>query len=276
MAGNVLPSIETDDDLSFANGSVYSDDTYTDDGTPKPEDPEGRLMWGRKHNGEDWYLREVASREAGRKAQREREERWRIEEEEVEAIRRLRETDPWEYGRQMREYNLRLAGCTQEQIDKSNQPLSKEDAEKNWAAFSALLQGKVLEPVTTGKHADVRSSTARDRTIGNGKRSKRPASKVAKVPRASSATNVKPPQSKHHETKQRKISTAERTSRRLAHKTVEYGIFADPSPARPVPKSLQRNPLTRKRSVEAAKPQRISKSGREGTRRSRHKKQSGR
>jgi hypothetical protein len=321
----VLQSIETGGDPAFANGSVLSDDTYEEQGTPEPNDPETRLAWGRRRYGEDWYLEEVASREAALNARREEEERERIEDEKVEAIRKLRETEPWEYERRMREYNLQLQGLTKAQIDKSNQPLPKEVIESNWAGFSALLQGKVLQPAATDKHADARSenidsqsrvslrpqkptkevshkirrgrtvkSTARDRTVGSSNRSKRPASTLSEAlvdeERAPNATNVKLPQSKHHKIKQRKGSTAERASRRIAGEPVEYGIFANPSAARPVPKPLQRNPSTRKRnsvdphnhapskksiSVEAAKAQGISRSAREGTRRSRPKKQSG-
>jgi hypothetical protein len=322
MAGKVLPSIEAGGDPLSANGSVLSDSTYVEEGTPEPDDPEARLRWGRKHNGEDWYLEEVAGREAARNARREEEEHERIEDEKVEAIRRLQETDPWEYKRQMREYNLQLQGLTKAQIDKSSQPLPKEVIESNWEGFSALLQRKDLPPATTasarsesidsqsrvsfrpqkptkGTSHKIRrcravKSTARDRTVGSSNRPKRPAPTLAEAlvdeERASNTANVKLPQSKHHKIKQQKVSTAERASRRLANKPVEQGIFANPSTARPVPKALQRNPSTRKRnsadprnhasskksiSVEAAKPQGISKSGREGTRRSRSKKQSG-
>ncbi|KUJ06167.1 uncharacterized protein LY89DRAFT_790713 [Mollisia scopiformis] len=173
----------------------------------------------------------------------------------------------------------------------------------------SVLGPKNLSPATADKHADARSESInsqsrvslrpqkptkeashkirRGRTVGSN-RSKRPASTLAEtLLEADNATNVKFPQSKHHKTKQRNVSTAERASRRLAAKPVEYGIFANPSAAPPVPKSLQRNPSTRKRnsadprnhasskksiSVEAAKPQEISKSEREETRRSRPRK----
>jgi hypothetical protein len=160
MAGKVLPSIETGSDPLSATGSVLSDDTYVEEeGTPEPDDPEARLNWGRKHYGEDWYLERAAGREAARKARRGEEERERIEDEKVEAIRKLRETEPWEYERRMREYNLQLQGLTKAQIDKSNQPRPKEVIESNWAGFSALLQGKVLQPAATDKHADARSES---------------------------------------------------------------------------------------------------------------------
>lgn len=142
----------------------------------------------------------------------------------------------------MREYNLQLQGLTKAQIDKSNQPLPKEVIESNWAGFSALLQGKVLQPTTT--------DSANARTTR--RRSKRAAPTLAGAlldeGRASNATKVKLPQSKPQKTKQRKASTAERASRRIAGEPVEYGIFANPSAARPVPKSLQHNPLTRKQN----------------------------
>ena len=49
----VLQSIETGGDPAFANGSVLSDDTYEEEGTPEPNDPEARLVWGRGRYGED-------------------------------------------------------------------------------------------------------------------------------------------------------------------------------------------------------------------------------
>jgi hypothetical protein len=55
MAGKVLPLIETGGDPLSANSSVLSDDTYVEEGTPEPNNPEARLSWGRKHNGEEWY-----------------------------------------------------------------------------------------------------------------------------------------------------------------------------------------------------------------------------
>lgn len=64
-----------------ANGSVLSDGTYVEEGTPEPDDSEAWLSWSRKHNKEDWYLA-VAVRNARRK----KEERERIEDEKVEAI----------------------------------------------------------------------------------------------------------------------------------------------------------------------------------------------
>jgi len=64
MAGEVLQSIETGGDPLSANGSVLSDDTYVEEGTPEPNDPEARLAWGRRRYGEDWDLEEVAGREA--------------------------------------------------------------------------------------------------------------------------------------------------------------------------------------------------------------------
>lgn len=303
MAGKVLPSIESGSNPLSANGSVLSDDTYIEEeGTPEPDDPEARLNWGRKHHGEDWYLEGVAGREAARKAQCEEEERERIEDEKVEAIRKLRETEPLEYERRMREYNLQLQGLTKAQIDKSNQPLPEEIIKSNWEGFSALLQGKVLQPATTDGSMEVSQpraslrlqkptkevsrkircsriakSTARDGTVSSGNRSKRPAPTLA----GANATNVKVPQSEHDKTRQRKAYKGERASRRLANKQVEYGIFANRSIA-PVPKDLQRNPLTRKRNpagpsiaVEPAKHRGALKSGREGTHRSRSKKQSG-
>ncbi|KAF8862779.1 hypothetical protein BDZ45DRAFT_739091 [Acephala macrosclerotiorum] len=39
-----------------ANGSVLSDGTYVEEGTPEPDDSEAWLSWSRKHNKEDWYL----------------------------------------------------------------------------------------------------------------------------------------------------------------------------------------------------------------------------
>jgi hypothetical protein len=284
MTKSVLPSIETGGDASSVNSSALSDNTYVEEGTPEPDDPEARLRWGREHNGEDWYLKEIDSREAARKARREEEERQRIEDEKVEAIRRLEKTDPWEYHRQMKEYNLRLQGLTKEQIDKSNEPLPKEVIESNWEEISAFLRPqKPTKEISHRTYRDrIAKSTARDRTIGSSNRPKPPASTVAEAlvdeERASNATNVKLPQSKHHKIKQR---TAERASRRLAREPLEYGIFADPSTALPVPKSLQRDPSPRKRnsadsrnhasfkkpiSVKAAKHQGISKSGREETR----------
>jgi len=213
MTKSVLLSIETGGDASSVNGSALSDGTYVEEGTPKPD--------GRDHNREDWYLK-LDGLEAARKARREKDERQRTEEEKVDNIRRLQETDPSEYDHQMKEYNLRLQGSTEEDIEKLNQPLPKEAVERTLEDMSALLQP--------------------------------------------------------HKTKQRKVPTAERTSRRLAHKPLEYGIFADPSTAPPVPKSLRRDPSPRKRnsadprsyasfeksiSVKAAKPQGISKSGRQ-------------
>jgi hypothetical protein len=271
----VLQSIETGGDPAFANGSVLSDDTYEEQGTPEPNDPETRLAWGRKRYGEDWYLEEVASREAALNARREKEERERIEDEEVEAIRRLRETEPLEYERRMNEYNLRLRGLTKAQIDNSNKPLSPEVIEENWSAISVLLKGRTLQPITTD------SATARTT-----RRSKRAAPTLAGGESASNATNVKVSQSKHDKTRQRKAYKGERASRRLAKKSVEYGIFANRSMA-PVPKDLQRNPSTRKRNpagsrskkksiaVEPAKLRGALKSGRESTHRSRSKKESG-
>jgi hypothetical protein len=139
MAGKVLPLIETDSDPLSVNGSVLSDGSYVEEGTPEPDDLEVRLSWGRKYYGESWYIEEVAGRKAVRNVRYIKEECERIKEEEVEAIRRLRETDPLEYKCQMTEYNLRLQGLTQEQIDKSNQPLPDKVVKSNWEGFSARL-----------------------------------------------------------------------------------------------------------------------------------------
>jgi hypothetical protein len=294
MAGKVLPSIETDGDPSSVNGSVLSDGSYVEEGTPEPDDPEARLSWGRKHYGESWYTEEVAGREAARNARRVKEERERIKEEEVEAIRRLRETDPLEYERQMTEYNLRLQGLTQEQIDKSNQPLPDKVVKSNWEGFSARLQGKVLAPTKEAsrkiRRGRIAKSTARNRSVGSGNQSNPPAPTLAGAlvdeESASNATNVKVPRSKHDKTRQRKAYKGERTSLRLAGEPPQFGIFAKPSVARPVPESLQRNPSTRKRNpgprskkksiaVEPAEHRGALKSGREGTHRSRSKRQSG-
>jgi hypothetical protein len=280
MAGTVLPSIETGGDPASANGSVLSDDTYVEEGTPEPNDPEERLAWGRRRYGEDWYLEVVAGREAARNARREEEERERIEDEKVEAIRRLRETKPLEYERRMNEYNLQLQGHTKAQIDNSNKPLPTEVIESNWNAISVLLQGRTLQPTTT--------DSANTRTTR--RRSKRAAPTLAGAlvdeESASNATNVKVPESKHGKTRQRKAYKGERASRRLANKPVEYGIFANRRMA-PVPKDLQRNPSTRKRNpagprnkrkstaVEPAKHRGALKPGREITYRSRSKKESG-
>jgi len=156
MAGKVLPSIETGGDPSSANGSVLSDDTYVEEGTPEPNDPEARLSWGRKHNGEEWYWKEVADREAALSARREEEEHERIENKGVEDIRSLLETDPVEYERRMREYKLQRKGLSPAQIEKSNQPLPRKEAERIWVGFANLLGGKALQPATTDKHADAR------------------------------------------------------------------------------------------------------------------------
>jgi hypothetical protein len=271
MAMEVLPSIETGGDPASANGSVLSDDTYVEQGTPSPNDPEERLAWGRRRYGEGWYLEEVAWREAGQKERCEREERERIEDEKVEAIRKLRETEPWEYERRMTEYNLQLKGLTKAQIDKSNEPRSKEEIESMWAGFSALLQGRTLQPATVDKHINTRSEsievlqprvslrlqkptkgvsrkircgriakgTTRDRTTRSGNRSKRPAPTLAGA--LVDATNIKVSRSKHDKTRPQKKYKRERASRRLASKPVEYGIFANRNTA-PVPKELQRNP----------------------------------
>ncbi|KAL5325381.1 hypothetical protein ACEPPN_006506 [Leptodophora sp. 'Broadleaf-Isolate-01'] len=291
MAGEVLLSIETGDPLS-ANASVLSDGTYREEeGTPEPDDPEEYLYWGRKHNGEGWYQEELAGREAARKARREEEERDRSEDRKVEAIRKLQDTDPLEYEHQMMAHNLRLQGCTEEEIAKSiaksNQPLPKDMVKRNWEAFSTLLGGKVLEPVTADNGKPTKEVPHKDV-----KRTTRPASALTKTlvgeGRASNATNVKPSQPKHHKAKLRRVSTANRASRRLAGNPVECGIFAEASAARPVPKSLQRSPSTRKPnsansrnhapsketiSVGAAKG--ISTPGREKTRRSRRKQSGG-
>jgi hypothetical protein len=227
----------------------------------------------------------------------------RIENKEVEDIRNLRETDPVEYERRMREYKLQRKGLSPAQIEKSNQPLPRKEAERIWVGFANLLGGKALQPATTDKHADARlrprkptkevSHTIRRGTIVKStarNQPKRPTSTLAEAlvdeESASNATNVKVPQSKHDKTRQRKAYKGGRASRRLANKPVEYGIFANRSMA-PVPKDLQRNPSTRKRNpagprskkksiaVEPAKHRGALKSGRGGTHRSRSKKQSG-
>jgi hypothetical protein len=303
MAGKVLLSIETGGDPLSANGSVLSDDTYVEEGTPEPNGPEARLSWGRKHNGEEWYWKEVADREAALSARLEEEKRERIEDEEVEAIRRLRETKPLEYERRMKEYNLRLQGLTKAQIDNANKPLPRKEAERIWVGFANLLGGKALQPATTDKHADahlrprkptkeVSHTIRRGRIVKSTARNqpKRPTSTLAEAlvdeESASNATNVKVSRSKHNKTRQRKAYKGERASPRLANKPVEYGIFAKRSMA-PVPKHLQRNPSTRKRNptgprgkkksiaVEPAKHRGALKSGRESTYRSRSKKESG-
>jgi hypothetical protein len=280
MADKVLPSIETAGSPLSVNGSIFSDDTYVEpEGTPEPDDPEERLAWGRRHYGEHWYLDLVARREAAWHERREKEERERIELEKADAIRRLQETEPWEYERQMREYNLQLHGFTKSQIDKANQPLSEEEIKRNLEGFSALLLGRTLKTTTTDS----------ENTGTTGRRSKRAVPKLTEAiveeESASNATNVKVPQSKHDKTRQRKAYKGERASRRLANKPVEYGIFANRSMA-PVPKDLC-NPSTRKRNsasprskkksiaVEPANPRGALKSGRGGTHRSRSKKQSG-
>jgi hypothetical protein len=289
MAEKVLPSIEAGGDPSFANSGEFSDGTYEEEErTPELHDPKARLE----------------EREAAQNARREEEEYERAEDERVEAIRKLQETDPWEYEHRMKEYNLQLQGLTKAQIDKSNQPLPEEVIKSNCEGFSALFKGKVLQPATTDGRADARSesmevsqsrasirlqkptkmvprrkSTARDGTVSSGNRSKRPAPTLAGAladeESASNATNVKVPQSKYDKTRQR--------SRRIARKPVECGIFANSSAAPPIPKCLQRNPSTRRAveprnhasskksiSIKAAKPQVVSTARREGTRRPRY------
>jgi len=251
MAEKLLPSIETGGDPPSARSSVLSDDTYVEEGTPEPNDSEARLIWGRKHNGEEWYRAEVADREAARRARREEEERERIENKEVEDIRSLRETEPVEYERRMREYKLQRKGLSLAQIEKSNQPLPRKEAERIWVGFAKSLGGKALQPATTDKHADARlrprkptkevsHTIRRSRIVKSTARNqaKRPTSTIAEAlvdeESASNATKVKVPQSKHDKTHK-----GDRASRRLAYKPVEYGIFAKRSMAS-VPKHLQR------------------------------------
>ncbi|PVH70702.1 hypothetical protein DL98DRAFT_521486 [Cadophora sp. DSE1049] len=278
MAGKVLRSIETDG-VPVSTSSVLSDDTYIEEEIPDPDDPETRLSWGRKHNGEGWYREEVAGREAARNAQREEEERERGEDEKLDAIRSLLDTDPPEYQRRMREYNLQLQGLTKAQIHNSIQPLPSEVIESNWAGFAALLLGKVQQPPTADKayseaiDSQPRVSPKQDsrkicRRIVKSNRSKRPAKALVDEETTSHANPL-------HSNRKTKLPTAKRASRRLAGQEVECGIFAPPSAARRVPKSLQRYTSTDKRSphnISGHAKSQGSKSGLDGTRRSRPKK----
>ena len=168
----------------------------------------------------------------------------------------------------MREYNLQLQGLTKAQIDKSNQPLPEEVIKSNWEGFSALLQGRTLQPTTTANARTTR------------RRSKRAAPTLTEAlvdERVSNATNVKVLPSKHHKTRQRKVYKKERASRRIAKRSV----------APPLHEPLQRNASTRKGNpagprskeksiaVEPAKHRGALKSGQEGTHRLTSKKQSG-
>jgi hypothetical protein len=260
MARDILQSIETVDSLSPANGSVLSASTYEEERTPEAK---ACLSWGGKE--------ELARREAIRA----NEERERNEDEELEAIKILEKTEPAEFQRRMRGYNLRLQGLNKAQIDKSNQPLPKEVVKENWDVF-----GKVLQSTTADMHADAplrsRKQTKEDsHTIRRGRIVKNIS---RNQPKRSTSTLTKALQPKHHTINQRKGPAAARTSRRIAGDPVERGIFADPSVAQEIPKNLLRDPSTRKQNsklIEAEKPQVISKSGGEGPRHSRNKKQSG-
>jgi hypothetical protein len=271
MARNILQSIETVDSLSPANGSVLSDSTYEEERTPEAK---ACLSWGGKEEL------------AGREAIRANEERERNEDEELEAIRILGKTEPAEFRRQMREYNLRLQGLTKEEIDKSNQPLPKEVVKENWDVF-----GKVLQSTTADMHADAPLRSRKQTKEGSHtiRRSRIVKNISRSQPKRSTSTLTKALQPKHHTINQRK-GPAARTSRRIAGDPVERGIFADPSVAQEIPKNLLRDPSTRKQNstdrrnhapckklklIEAEKPQVISKSGGEGPRHSRNKKQSG-
>ena len=88
----------------------------------------------------------------------------------MEAIRNLRETEPLEYERRMREYNLQLQGLSKAQIDKSNQPLPEEVIKSNWEGFTALLQGRALQPTTTDS---ANTRTTRRRKVYKGERESR-------------------------------------------------------------------------------------------------------
>jgi hypothetical protein len=264
MARDILQSIETVDSLSPANGSVLSASTYEEERTPEAK---ACLSWGGKE--------ELARREAIRA----NEERERNEDEELEAIKILEKTEPAEFQRRMRGYNLRLQGLNKAQIDKSNQPLPKEVVKENWDVFGKL-ERKVLQSTTVDMHADAplrsRKQTKEDsHTIRRGRIVKNIS---RNQPKRSTSTLTKALQPKHHTINQRKGPAAARTSRRIAGDPVERGIFADPSVAQEIPKNLLRDPSTRKQNsklIEAEKPQVISKSGGEGPRHSRNKKQSG-
>ncbi len=230
MAGAVLQSIETGGGLLPANGSALSDTTYEEESTPEPE---ACLSWTGKEEL------------AGREAIRANEERERNEDEKLEAIRRLEKTKPEEFRLQMKEYNLRLQGLTQAQIDKSNQPLPKEVAEENWNILGAL-ERKALQPT----HADARLRSRKpmkegSHTIRRGRIVKNIPRNQPKRPRSTLAKALQP---EHHTIKQRKGPAASRASRRIAGDPIECGIFADPSKAQQIPKNLLRDPSTCKQN----------------------------
>jgi DNA-directed RNA polymerase beta' subunit len=70
--------------------------------------------------GKDWYEDVMARRKAAQIARDKEKERERIDREKVDAIRKLIDTDPQEYNRQMKAHNLRIQRLAAQVDDKSN------------------------------------------------------------------------------------------------------------------------------------------------------------
>ena len=161
---NVLPSVETGSNLASpppADGdsndgseqsnisgySTYPPTPGESQESPEPEDPWERLEWRRRHwhwteeeyQYDRYFLKEALIDSA--RSRREDDERKRRHDEEWGAILRLKWTNNREYERQKENYNLRIRGWTQEQIDASEREAAarwertKEEREANDAWF---------------------------------------------------------------------------------------------------------------------------------------------
>jgi hypothetical protein len=249
----IVTSIETDSNPLSADSSEFSDN-HNEEGAPVPDDADEWLRWGKDSMGKDWYEDAIARRKAAEIAREKEKERERIDEKEVNAIRKLIDTDPREYNRQMKAHNLRLAA----QVDDKSNPVEGV-VQDNWEAF--------LEATITDKQTDARAKsmelaqspshpqkprrarivkrTARDQKVGSSSRSKRPASTLAEA-------------LVDEEREQRKVPATKRASRRIAPEPVQHGMFAEPSRStRKRNSTAPRNHASPKKStlVEAAKPQ---------------------
>jgi hypothetical protein len=252
----IVTSIETDGNPLSADSSEFSDN-HNEEGAPVPDDADEWRGWGQDSMGKDWYEDVMARRKAAQIARDKEKERERIDKEKVDTIRKLIDTDPQEYNRQMKAHRLRIQRLAAQVDDKSN-PVEVA-VQGNWEVF--------LEATTTDKQTDARTEsmelsqsrshpqkprrtrivkrTARDQKVGSSNRSKRPASILAEA-------------LADKEREQRKVPATNRASRRIAHEPVQHGMFAEPSRSMCKRNSTApRNHASPKKStlVEAAKPQ---------------------
>jgi hypothetical protein len=163
----IRTSIETDGNYLSADSSEFSDNC-DEKGAPVPDDPDEWRRWGKDVLGDAWHADVEARKAAAQNAREQEEERERIDKAKVDGILKLRDTNPMEYYRQMKEYNIGLQ--TAAQADDMSNPVE------------AVVRGNWFLDKQTNARAErmeLSQQPPRERTVK--RTSKQPASTLAKA-----------------------------------------------------------------------------------------------